>query len=148
MSKSTVLQHKFVESVPRQLEPDTLYVSIRFATVIHQCCCGCGMRMVTPLSPSQWSVTFDGQTISLHPSIGNWSSPCRSHYWIRENKVIWARDITADQVRKVEQRDIAANRAVFDKVQPSGPKANSTSTPSNANSLPPIPKAKRWWSRR
>jgi hypothetical protein len=28
--------------------------------------------------------------VSLDPSIGNWSFPCRSHYWIRNNKVRWA----------------------------------------------------------
>ena len=32
---------------------------------------------------------FDGRTISLNPSIGNWSYPCRSHYWIKGNRVVW-----------------------------------------------------------
>ncbi|WP_417924835.1 DUF6527 family protein [Collimonas pratensis] len=26
-----------------------------------------------------WSLTYDGKTVSLDPSIGNWSLPCRAH---------------------------------------------------------------------
>ena len=34
------------------------------------------------------SVKYDGETVSLSPSIGNFQFPCKSHYWIRENRVI------------------------------------------------------------
>jgi len=34
--------------------------------------------VVTPLSPTGWSLIFDGETVSLYPSIGNWNFPCRS----------------------------------------------------------------------
>ncbi|MFC4855982.1 DUF6527 family protein [Actinophytocola glycyrrhizae] len=27
---------------------------------------------------------FNGETVSLSPSIGNWSFPCRSHYYSLE----------------------------------------------------------------
>jgi hypothetical protein len=30
---------------------------------------------------------FDGETVSLDPSIGNWSFPCRSHYWLERGGV-------------------------------------------------------------
>jgi hypothetical protein len=43
-----------------------------------------------PLTPVDWRVTYDGETISLDPSIGNWSLDCRSHYWIRRGRVEWA----------------------------------------------------------
>jgi hypothetical protein len=33
---------------------------------------------------------FDGETVSLDPSIGNWSFPCRSHYWLVRGGVNWA----------------------------------------------------------
>lgn len=36
------------------------------------------------------SLVFDGATVSLDPSVGNWSFPCRSHYWIRQDRVHWA----------------------------------------------------------
>lgn len=83
--------HKFVEQVPEDLENGVVYVSIPFSTVIHKCCCGCGHEIVTPLSRNTgWQLTFDGESISLHPSIGNRALPCRSHYWIERNQVVWA----------------------------------------------------------
>lgn len=86
------MEHKFVEFIPDELEDGTLYISITYATVLHKCGCGCGNEVVTPLSPSDWQLTFNGETISLFPSIGNWSFPCRSHYWIRKNEVVWVKD--------------------------------------------------------
>lgn len=81
---------RFVEFIPEAIEEDTLYVSMSYATVVHRCCCGCGREVVTPLSPTDWQLTFDGVHISLHPSIGNWSFDCQSHYWIRNDCVHWA----------------------------------------------------------
>lgn len=81
---------ELVEYMPSTLEQGVLYVSMRYATVIHLCACGCGEKVVTPLSPSDWSLAFDGETISLSPSIGNWDFPCRSHYWIKRSQAIYA----------------------------------------------------------
>ncbi len=69
-----------------------LYVSIEYATTVHKCACGCGKEVVTPLSPTDWMLIFDGKTVSLDPSIGNWGFPCRSHYWVRTNRAVWAED--------------------------------------------------------
>lgn len=80
----------FVDAIPRELDRGTLYISIPFATVLHSCCCGCGREVVTPLSPTGWTLSYDGDSVSLDPSIGNWSFPCQSHYWIRRNRVEWA----------------------------------------------------------
>jgi len=71
MKAPQALTHEFVEFVPRELRQGVLYVSIPYATVIHMCCCGCGQQVVTPLAPSQWTLSFDGKSISLHPSVGN-----------------------------------------------------------------------------
>ena len=92
MKQEITLKHEFVEFIPEELQEGTLYVSIRFATVSHLCPCGCKSKVVTPLRPTDWKLIFDGKTISLHPSIGNWSFPCRSHYWIRKNRVRWAEE--------------------------------------------------------
>lgn len=89
--KQAALAHEFVDYIPDVLQEGTLYISIKFATALHKCCCGCGHEVVTPLSPRDWKLIFDGETVSLDPSIGNWSFPCQSHYWIRRNKVVWAR---------------------------------------------------------
>ena len=87
-----LLKLQFVENAPEELEPDTVYVSIPFATVLHNCACGCGHEVVTPLSPSDWTMTYDGVSISMAPSIGNWNFPCRSHYVIRRSRVDWIRE--------------------------------------------------------
>jgi hypothetical protein len=90
MKRDKILKHEFVEYIPIDLKDGTIYVSMTFATVVHKCCCGCGNEVVTPLSPADWKLVFDGVSISLDPSIGNWGFDCKSHYWIRRNIVIWA----------------------------------------------------------
>jgi Family of unknown function (DUF6527) len=110
MSRVSILRHVFVEHIPERLERGTIYVSIVYATVVHRCCCGCGEEVVTPLSPTDWRLEFDGESISLHPSIGNWSFPCRSHYWIEKNRVTWARRWTSREIdagRAAERQDKA-----------------------------------------
>lgn len=105
------LQPKFVELIPEAIEPGILYVSIEYCTATHKCVCGCGNEVVTPLSPTDWELTFDGESVSLSPSIGNWNFPCRSHYWVTKNKIVHARKWpkwrikqgrTADYERKKE----------------------------------------------
>lgn len=90
MNKATTLTHQFVEFVPDHLEEGKIYISLEYATVAHKCCCGCGKEVVTTLSPTDWKLIFDGRSVTLDPSIGNWSFPCQSHYWIRNNAVQWA----------------------------------------------------------
>ncbi|MFI8877877.1 DUF6527 family protein [Streptomyces sp. NPDC055243] len=92
------IAHVFVDCFPEQLDQGVVYISIRYALVTHLCCCGCGYEVVTPLAPREWKLTFDGISISLHPSIGNWSFPCKSHYWIRNNTVAWARQWTEKEI--------------------------------------------------
>ena len=106
--KHNSISHQFVDAIPSQLDDSTLYISLEFATAVHLCRCGCGLEVVTPISPTDWKMTFDGVSISLHPSIGNWSFPCRSHYWIRNNRIQWAGDMpnsTITHIRKADQEN-------------------------------------------
>ena len=96
-------RHEFVEHVPRQLHEGVLYVSTSFGTAVHLCASGCGEEVVTPLGPSEWKITYDGRTVSLEPSIGNWSLPCSSHYWIDEGEIHWARGFSEFEVTRVRQ---------------------------------------------
>lgn len=98
MKPAIPLHHQFVESVPESMEQGVVYVSIKYRSVIHLCVCGCKNEVVTPLSPTDWRLTFDGVSISLDPSVGNWSLRCRSHYFIRQNKAIWAGDWSDERV--------------------------------------------------
>ena len=90
MLRYTKLEHRFVQYVPDELEPGVLYISMEYATAAHGCCCGCGLQVITPFTPTDWKLTFDGETVSLWPSIGNWNFPCRSHYIIRHSHILSA----------------------------------------------------------
>lgn len=111
--KVTEFLHEFVEFIPDQLAEGTVYVSIPYATVVHRCASGCGKEVVTPLGPTDWQLVFDGESISLIPSIGNWSFPCRSHYWIRRNRVIWAPRWSRAQIERGRAQDRAAKRELY-----------------------------------
>jgi hypothetical protein len=114
MQREIILKHEFVEYIPEKLEDVTVYVSMAFGTVAHKCCCGCGNEVVTPLSPTDWELTFDGQSISLYPSIGNWGFKCQSHYWIKRNRVKWAPRWSKKQIEAGRLRDRLVKDKYFD----------------------------------
>jgi hypothetical protein len=90
VSVIATLAPEFVEEIPRELVPGRLYISVAYGTATHLCCCGCGHEVVTPIHPTRWAFAYDGEAISLWPSVGSWSLPCQSHYVIRNNRVCWA----------------------------------------------------------
>ena len=96
---------RFVEFIPRDVEFGILYVSERFKTATHLCACGCGTKVVTPLSPAEWQLHREGQTVTLNPSIGNWNDACQSHYLICRNRVVWAGKMSVRQIAAVQKRD-------------------------------------------
>jgi hypothetical protein len=91
--------------MPGQLDEGVLYISMRFRTALHKCVCGCGYEVVTPFSPTDWQLTFDGESVSLSPSIGSWEFACRSHYFITNNQIEHAEDWDDWQVQKGRDRD-------------------------------------------
>ncbi len=78
-----------VKFIPEVLEEGILYVSHEYGTAVHLCCCGCGNQTVTPFFRGGWVLSERLGKVTLRPSIGNWAFPCRSHYWITENRVEW-----------------------------------------------------------
>jgi len=103
--KQAIITPQFVDLMPGQLQDGVLYISEKYCTAIHKCCCGCGQKVVTPLSPAKWQLHRYGDAVTLYPSIGNWNSPCRSHYWIRLNRIEWAGLMSDKQIRRVQERD-------------------------------------------
>jgi len=97
--------YEVVDLMPKALDEGILYVSIEYAVAVHLCCCGCGNRVVTPLNPAQWNVTFDGETVSLSPSVGSHDLACASHYWIRRGRVRWARQWDEEEVSAGRRAD-------------------------------------------
>ena len=112
---------EFVEFLPKPLAEGVLYVSIPYATASHLCFCGCGMRVVTPLSTTDWRLTFNGETVSLDPSVGNWSYPCRSHYILRANRVIWMGQISEREIRAIREKDIRDKARYYGDRSPGAP---------------------------
>jgi hypothetical protein len=102
----------FTEYIPPDPQPGVLYVSLTYATAVHLCACGCARKVVTPFSPADWQLTFDG-TVTIYPSIGNWQYPCQSHYFIRSNQVIWAKHLPKDQITKSLQLDSEERQAYY-----------------------------------
>lgn len=102
------VEPRFVEFVPEVLEDGVLYISVAYGAVVHRCCCGCGEKVSTPLSPAQWKITYDGETASLSPSVGSGWLPCNSHYFITRNQVRWATPLTRAQTAAALGRDRSA----------------------------------------
>lgn len=105
MTRADQLRPEFVDFIPDQLETGVLYISKRYSTASHLCCCGCGQEVVTPLNPAKWRFTVEKGAVSLVPSVGNWSLPCRSHYWITKNHVRWAAAMSPELIVAVQARD-------------------------------------------
>ena len=110
-----ILQHKFVEFIPEVIEEGVLYISLAYCTAIHKCVCGCGNEVVTPFSPTDWEITFNGKTVSLNPSIGNWSFKCKSHYWITKSKIRFARRWNDWEIEDGRKGDSEKKRSYFRK---------------------------------
>ena len=105
MTSQESLRHEFVEFIPDELEEGVIYVSLPHATAMHLCACGCGHEVITPLSPTDWQLTFDGESISLKPSIGNWSFSCQSHYWLDHGRIHWAPKWSKEKIEAGRARD-------------------------------------------
>ena len=82
----------YCRRIPVKLEEGVLYVCLDCNVVIHLCPCGCGEKIVIPLGKGDacWQFKFDNGC-SLFPSIGNYQIPCKSHYYITNNKVKWCK---------------------------------------------------------
>jgi len=78
----------YVEFIPDILEESILYISKEFNTAVHLCVCGCKKIVVTPLNSEMWTLTFNEDKPTLTPSIGSFSLQCKSHYFIRDGKII------------------------------------------------------------
>lgn len=105
MKEDRTLSYQFVEFIPEELVESTLYISIKYKTMAHLCLCGCKSKIVTPLSPTGWNFAYDGRTITVRPSVGNWQLACRSHYIISRSQVIWCDNWSDDEIEYVYDHD-------------------------------------------
>jgi hypothetical protein len=127
MPRVTQLRPEFLDEIPKALDEGVIYISIPYTTVVHLCGCGCGTKVVTPIRPHRWRLTFDGENVSLSPSIGNWSFPCQSHYWIERGRIRWAGRLSTAEITelrgKQRSRRIAATTSVPQAPTPPSPES-------------------------
>jgi len=136
--RTTQISHQLVEFIPEVVQDGVLYVSLRYGTAVHKCFCGCGEEVVTPLGPTDWSIRIDGHFVTLYPSVGNWSYACRSHYFIRRSNIIWAGDMTVQEIEWGRTLDRAEKAAHFERVnQAKIGRPTATSSSAGANSERP-----------
>ena len=97
--KSDTVTPVFVDTIPADLsdlQAGMLYISMKYNTLVHRCPCGCGGLSEVGLHPATRRLIYDGQSVSIEPSIGVRTLPCRSHYWIRKNRIVWASPLRED----------------------------------------------------
>jgi hypothetical protein len=115
MMRHKQLSHRFVDDMPEVIEVGLLYVSMRYTLALHLCCCGCGREISTPFSPAQWKLWFDGDSVTLTPSVGSWNLPCQSHYFIERGRVIEAYSWSKKEARLGRERDRLARDDHYNK---------------------------------
>lgn len=140
-----MFRHVFVDTVPEPPDPGVVYVSLAYSTAVHLCACGCGLEVVTPLSPTDWQIAYDGETLSLvggdeavsrAGSIGNWSFPCGSHYLVRRGRVQWRRPWRPAAVDAGRAADRLAKQERLEAMQTAAGQTNGL-----------VRAARSWWRR-
>lgn len=140
------IQHQFVEFVPEKLEPGTLYISLEYNSASHLCACGCGREVVTIIGPADSSIMFNGRGVSISTSVGNSNFPCKSHYWIRDNRILWESRMTPQLTALSRARDKAAKTREYGNPRTdtaAESSAQSAQAPAAPSSAPKSPKS--WW---
>lgn len=127
-----------LEEFPRVLEEGILYISEECELAAHKCCCGCGEDVITPLNAARWRLDRHGGRVSLHPSIGNWKFACRSHYWIRNNRVIPSYGMDDEEIAEVIELDRVDREDFFAQLQQAPPSSGSQAS---------APKPQHWLAR-
>lgn len=100
----------WVEDMPEVMEEGKVYISVKHRLTEHICACGCKSEVSLPLGRSEWRIEYDGETVSILPSVGNWRLPCRSHYIIQENTTRWCklwstREAVAGRIRDRQEKE-------------------------------------------
>lgn len=144
------IQHHFVEFIPEKLESGTLYISLEYNSASHLCACGCGNEVVTIFGPADSSITYNGRGVTISTSIGNSNFPCKSHYWISDNHILWESRMTPQLTALSRAKDKAVKAKEYDQSSPdvalSVPASIVQDPPPFARGSNHEKKSKPWWS--
>ena len=101
-----MIKFEFMEDLPHTVDmrENIVYISLEDNISKHLCLCGCGELVVTPISPAEWSLIYNGK-YSLSPSIGNWQLPCQSHYFIENERIVWSYQFSEPKIKAIQERD-------------------------------------------
>lgn len=99
------LRAEFVSEIPETLEGGVLYVCQECSVALHNCACGCGEEVTTPLVPTEYSLTMEDGGPSIWPSIGNHDFACGSHYIIRRGVILWAGKMSRRAIEAGREKD-------------------------------------------
>lgn len=105
MARVDRLTTVFVDDIPEQLEDGVLYVSRQSHVALHNCACGCGEEVSTPLVPTEFDLVMEDEGASIWPSIGNHDFACRSHYVIKGGHIQWAGKMSREQIEAGREHD-------------------------------------------
>lgn len=86
------LTPEYVDFIPSvsDMEEGVLYISKKFLTSSHLCPCCCGNVVVLPFNHGPfWTLTENDKGVTMRPSVGSLNWPCKSHYFITDNKIEW-----------------------------------------------------------
>ena len=80
------------DKLPYPLEKGMLYVCWKLKYVAFQCPCGCGYDVALAYQGNeketyQWRFSEQDGKVTLSPSVA--IDPCKAHFFIRNNKIIW-----------------------------------------------------------
>lgn len=76
------------------LDEGVLYIVDDSPYVQYLCPCGCGSDVLLPTNKHErgydgWGFVETGGAVSLSPSVYSSGLPCKSHYFIRNNRIDW-----------------------------------------------------------
>ncbi|OYQ36834.1 hypothetical protein CHU95_03430 [Niveispirillum lacus] len=105
MMQVNKLRTVFTTEIPEILEDGVLYVSRECCVALHNCACGCGEEVSTPLVSTEYRLTMHDEGASIWPSIGNHDFACASHYIIDRGAIVWAGKMTRTAIEAGRQQD-------------------------------------------
>lgn len=70
-------------------EGELYILATEMPSSIHLCPCGCGNIVVLPHDKNGWKLADKDGKVTIRPSVGSFNLPCKSHYYITDNKIEW-----------------------------------------------------------
>lgn len=114
MSRVDRLRTVFVADIPETLEDGILYVSLECHVALHNCACGCGEEVSTPLVRTEYTLTMTGNDASIWPSIGNHDFACQSHYIIDRGRIEWSGRMSRAAINAGREKDRMLKRPLVE----------------------------------